>query len=65
MICCQISTESNLESVDEDEIDPNNQLGRENIADGNEPNGSDGEGTYEDGLRKLNSLPSSLYKKSK
>ena len=60
-----MSTESNLESVDEDEIDPNNQLGRENIADGNEPNDSNGEGTYEDGFRKLNTLPSSLYKKSK
>ena len=60
-----MSTESNFESVDEDEIDSNNHLGRENMADTNESNSSNGEGTFEDGFRKLNTLPSSLYKKSK
>ena len=55
-----MSTESNLESLDEDEIDANNKEGM------TEPNGADdsnGEESMMLGLRKVNTIPASLYKR--
>jgi len=60
----QMSTESNLEMVDEDETDADDDPTKENAADTNETDGSNGKQTVMSGFRKVKTLPSSLYKKS-
>ena len=59
-----MSTESNLEMVDEDETDADDDPTKENAADTNETDGSNGKQTVMSGFRKVKTLPSSLYKKS-
>lgn len=60
----QFSTESNLENLDEDEIDASSHVDGETAAETKEANDSEGEGSTHV-IRKVKTIPAALRKKSK
>lgn len=62
-LCCQMSTEDNLQNLDEDDIDGSGQIGKEKTAESSDAEDSIRERSLPE-FRKVNTIPSALHKRS-